>query len=800
MKTEWNKGWRFRGTDGTWKEVTLPHDAMQEEKRDPAAGSGSAGGFYPGGRYTYCREMRLSEGDLCRHYTLEFEGVYKDAKVYVNDQYAGGCAYGYLPFAVEMDAFLKSGANEIRVETDNALQPDSRWYTGAGIYRPVWLCVEEDIRFVRGSIRIETVSLDPARILVKAAHTGGSLTVEVREPATGGIAASGAGVNADAAGGAGDPGSAAVTDRIGLTVPQARLWDADDPYLYDVVLRLSDGERIVEEVCIPFGIRMLSWKGGFFVNGKKTLLKGGCIHHDNGILGACEYPESADRKIVRLKEAGFNAIRSAHNPCSEAILSACDRHGMYVMDETWDMWGRKKNPYDYASVFAEHYREDIRAIVERDCVHACVVMYSIGNEVSEPAWPEGVELAREMVDLFHSLDSTRPVTGGMNLMIIKNAAKGNAVYKEDGGLSESQSPDMSGMNSTMFNMIASATGSSMNKSANGKKADALVSPVLDLLDICGYNYSSGRYREDLRLHPDRLILGSETFPQDLSENWEMVRQLPNLVGDFMWTAWDYLGEAGLGAWSYEKDAKGFSKPYPWLLADAGAYDILGNPTGELLRAKGIWGESGVPQIGVRPCSHPGGKLIRAAWRGTNALPSWSWSGCEGNKTAVEVYTTADTVILELNGKRVGKKKAKKNCAVFKLRYQPGTLTAIACDASGNEIGRSGLKSAQGPVSVVLSPEKKEARAGEICYIDIQMADPGGTVDSNCDERIELSVSGGELLGAGSANPKTEDSFRGAQMTTWYGRGLAVVRAGEAGLVKITARGERTNAECEIQIR
>ena len=538
----------------------------------------------------------------------------------------------------------------------------------------------------------------------------------------------------------------------------------------------------------------------WIVNGKKTLLRGGCIHHDNGVLGACEYQESAERKILRLKEAGFNAIRSAHNPCSEAILSACDRYGMYVMDETWDMWGRKKNPYDYAAVFAEHFRDDIRAIAERDCVHACVVMYSIGNEVSEPAWPEGVELAREMVDLFHSLDPTRPVTGGMNLMIIKNAARGNAVYKEEGGLSDSQSPDMSGMNSTMFNMIASATGSSMNKSANGKKADALVSPVLDLLDICGYNYGSGRYQEDLKLHPDRLILGSETFPQDLSGNWEMVEQLPNLVGDFMWTAWDYLGEAGLGAWSYEKDAKGFSKPYPWLLADAGAYDILGNPTGELLRAKGIWSRSGVPQIGVRPCSHPGEKLIKAAWRGTNVMPSWSWSGCEGNKTAVEVYTTADTVILELNGKRIGKKKVKKNCAVFKLRYQPGTLTAIACDAAGKETGRSELKSAQGPVSVVLSPEKKEVQPGGICYVEIGMSDADGIVDCCSDERIEVSVSGGELLGLGSANPKTENSFRGTCLTTWYGRGQAVVRAGEVGSLKITARGEHTDAECEIRIR
>lgn len=778
MKKSFVEGWSFKKEGGDAREVCLPHDAMQEETRAADAPSGSGGAFYPGGKYTYCKTLVLGADELGLHYTLEFEGVYKKARVYVNDELAGGCVYGYRGFDVVMDPFIKEGANEIRVEVDNSEQPESRWYSGTGIYRPVWLHVDGAVRIVRNGIKISTVSISPAKILVTVEHEGGEVSVAVYEQGSQTAIASACG------------------DNVELEIADAKLWSAESPYLYDVAVTLSDGGAAVCEQHTAFGIRTLAWKGGFFVNGEKVLLKGGCLHHDNGIIGACEYQASADRKVLKLKEMGYNAIRSAHNPCSEAMLSACDRYGMYMMDETWDMWYKKKNPYDYSNYFMDNYKDDIKAMIDKDFNHPCVVMYSLGNEVSEPANEKGVELAGEMVEICHGLDASRPVTAGMNLMIIKNSAKGKDTYSDDGGLDQSQNKDTSGMNSTMFNMMASMVGSGMNKGANGKKADAIVSPVLDKLDMCGYNYGSGRYKEDQGLHPDRIIFGSETFPQDLAGNWQMVEQLPNLVGDFMWTAWDYLGETGIGSWSYSKDATGFSNPYPWILADTGAFDILGNPNGEALWAKVIWGASDI-EIGVQPCDHPGEKMKKAVWRGTNALPSWSWKGCEGNKVVVEVYTKAPVAKLYVNGVGVGKKKVKNCRAIFKTKYEAGVLTALACDASGNEIARTELKSGKGDAVPAVTAEKDTVKVGDACYIDISMLCSNGVVDLSSDETVEVSVTGASLLAAGSAAPRTEEVFLDPAVTTYHGKAQAVVRASKPGTITVTVSGKNSTASCTV---
>lgn len=310
-----------------------------------------------------------------------------------------------------------------------------------------------------------------------------------------------------------------------ITVPNAKLWSAETPNLY--TCKVADQE-------VKFGIRTLSWSNkGFFVNGQETLLQGGCIHHDNGILGAATYDESEWRRIRLMKEAGYNAIRSSHNPCSRAILEACDYYGMYIMDESWDMWFNHKCPHDYATHWRENHLADLKAMVERDYNHPSVIMYSIGNEVSEPAQAAGVEATKEMVAFIHDLDDTRPVTGGMNLMIISRSAAGNAIYDaENGGTNEDTSGGkMGSMNSYMFNVLTTMVGTSMNKAANGKKADVITAPCLDALDIAGYNYASGRYPLEGKAHPDRIIFGSETFPQDIYKNWDMVKKYPYLIGD-----------------------------------------------------------------------------------------------------------------------------------------------------------------------------------------------------------------------------------------------------------------------------
>lgn len=770
-KTAWNEGWRYGKADGQMTPVSLPHDAMIHEARVPGHASGSAQAFFPGGSYVYEKTFERPAAD---HVVFQFEGVYQNARVKINGRDAGGVQYGYLPFFVNADPYLTAGLNTVCVECDNLNQPDSRWYTGAGIYRPVWMWTGPSDSLQPEQVRIHTVSTEPASVHVHTGHE--KAKIEILDG--GSVVAKGFGTEAD------------------IIIPDAKLWSAETPKLYTCKVTTPE-----DEASVSFGIRTITWNNrGFYINGESTLLRGGCVHHDNGILGAAT-PDEADWRRVRiLKESGFNAIRAAHNPCSRALLDACDYYGMYVMDESWDMWFHHKNKYDYATHWRENYLSDLAAMVSRDYNHPSVVLYSIGNEVSEPAKEEGLEKTKEMVSFLKNADPSRPVTGGFNLMIIANAKKGKGIYNEEGGRSNDKGDKMQGMNSTMFNMITNMVGTGMNKSANGKAADLATTPCLDALDMAGYNYASGRYPKEGTCHPNRLIYGSETFPQDIVKNWKMVKQYPYLIGDFMWTAWDYLGEVGLGAWAYTKDGTGFNKPYPWLLADTGALDILGNPNGELFLAQAAWGLLEKPAIAVQPVNHPGRKPAKMVWRGTNALPGWSWQGCDGNKAVVEVYTDAASVELLLNGRRIGRKKVKNCMASFKVKYAPGTLTAAALDESGKKISQSELRSADGAIEISVIPEKPSAKVGEVVYVTVQLTDGSGTVECNADRALTLAVEGGTLLGFGSANPRTEERFDEGVYTTYYGRALAAIKCTAAGTVRIFVRdadGNETAAELKV---
>lgn len=772
-------GWTCNGM-----QVTLPHDAMIHEKRKADAPGGSGHAFFPGGVYVYEKAFSVEEEQAGRPMLLHFEGAYRNTTVTVNGLEAGGCAYGYIPFTVDITKLVHVGENMVSVRVDNSRLPNSRWYSGSGIYRPVWLLTAEEDHIAFEGVKVDTVSLDPAKVRVRTETAGsGEVFVEIRN-AQGKTIAEGQGRD------------------ITLDIRNAQLWSAETPVLYTARVVLKKDGRPMDEETVSFGIRQVTWsKQGLFVNGENTLLRGGCIHHDNGILGAATYDESEYRRARLLKEAGFNALRISHNPASRALLEACDRVGLYVMDETWDMWYNHKTLHDYASEFQDNWKNDLTKLVNRDYNHPSVIMYSIGNEISEPSTEKGVSLAKEMVELLHRLDPGRAATGGINLMIITRSAKGNAIYKEDGSgrSDEKKQKSSSGMSSTMFNLMASMVGSGMNKAANGKKADEVTTPVLDILDIAGYNYASGRYKMEGKKHPDRIVVGSETFPQDIWKNWQMVKELPYLVGDFMWTAWDYLGECGIGAWSYTPDGRGFDKPYPWLLADAGAMDILGTPNAEMFLAQCAWGQLNAPKIAVQPVNHPGVKPARSVWRGTNAVPSWSWQGCEGQKAVIEVYSDAAAVALELNGQRTKKQKPKGGKAVFKLAYQPGTLTAVNYDANGRAVSRSELKTAENPVLSVC-PEKKEAKPGEILYVPVNIQDQRGVVESNADQKVTVRVQGGELLAFGSASPRTEETYDAGSFTTYYGRAMAVIRAEAGKQIVVSATDGKQQAQAVIPVK
>lgn len=780
MKINFNHKWRYHlQGDKLSVCVDLPHDAMIDGKRSPLSAGGGACAYFEGGTYCYEKEFEapLEWKEKC--VTLEFEGVYRNAKVFVNGKLAAEHAYGYTGFYVNCDGFLRYGdKNTVEVIADNSQLPNSRWYTGGGIYRPVWLHIKHKTHFEFYGISVETFSTDSPAIKVKAARTGGEVTFTVYD---------------------GETILGTLTGEGILELPAAKLWSAEQPNLYALKAVLTEKGETVDEEEIVFGIRKLEWSTkGFFVNGKNTLLRGGCVHHDNGILGARAYQEAEERKVRKIKEAGFNAIRFSHNPCSKAFAAACDKYGVYLIDELSDMWYMRKKKYDYALGFMENYQADLTEMILKDRNHPSVIMYSIGNEVSEPCEDKGVELAREMVDYAHKLDATRPVTAGINLFIINNARKGKGQYSEEkveadaAPKKQAEKPT----SSTLFNMIATRVGPSMNKMANSDEVDKVASPLLESLDIAGYNYASGRYPLEGIKHPKRVIFGSETFPQDIYKNWQAVTKYPYLLGDFMWTAWDYLGEVGIGGWSYEPQMGiVFEKPYPWILADAGAIDLIGTVGAEAKYASTVWGLESKPYIGVRPANQNQKKLVKCVWRGTNAIASWAWHGCEGNRADIEVYTDAAFIELYLNGKKLGRKKVKEYKAFFKTKYQAGTLTAVALDASKSELSRSQLVSAQ-EVSIGISCEQHAAKAGEVLFFNVCLQDKNGTVECNADRELVAEVQGGELLAFGSARQKTEEKYSSNKTQTYYGRALLVVRAGEGDNITVIVQGKNIRASTE----
>ena len=777
-KIELSEGWSFWRNaegDGEAQTVRVPHDAMLSEPRTPDAPTGSAGSYFPGGIYRYERTIEVPPAWEGCALVLGFEGVYRNATVLVDGEKRTFHAYGYTGFAVEVCACAQAGdVHTVAVIADNSAQPNSRWYSGSGIYRPVWLNVLPPRRIALDGVRVTTLSADPARVKVETVADEGAIKVEVVR--AGAVVACGEGASCT------------------LEIPDAALWSADDPNLYEAHVALLDGDgSVLDERTVRFGIRTLSWGvDGLFVNGESVKLRGGCIHHDNGILGAVDLREASYRKVALLKEWGFNAIRSSHNPISESMLDACDELGMYVMDEFADMWFTNKNPYDYALDFEACHEADLAAMVAKDINRPSVIMYSIGNENSEPGTERGVECAGRLANIVRELDPTRPVTAGVNLTILFSTTLGMDSFNADGEKEENQPTG-----SALYNFYVAKLGSIMNLISRLPMVGWANEPFFQKLDICGYNYATIRYAHDLRKHPERLFVGSETMCYDIAKNWRMVEKYPRLLGDFMWTALDYLGEVSLAGWS--EDPEPMIKPFPWICADSGALDLIGNPNGEAAMAAVTWDAPAAadgPLIYVRPCNLP--DPVKAPWRGTNSVPSWTWLGCEGVKTTVEVYTKAPIVKLYQDGRHIWTKRTHDNHADFTVTYRPGTLRALACTSDGSELSRAELSTAEGQLGLFLTREGSgELHAGDVVFVDVVLG-RGGVPEGNADRPVMVEVEGGELLAFGSAAQKSALSYVRGIYPTRYGRALAVVRVEQPGACTVRATAE-TGLEAELAL-
>ena len=776
-------GWTCRhlGDTAPGKPVTLPHDAMLAEPRTAISAGGTNTGWYEGYDYEYQRTLTVPENELADTHILEFEGVYHNAEVWLNGQKAAFRPYGYTNFYVDCAPYLHAGENELRVIARNADQPNSRWYSGAGIYRPVQLWKARGAHITLNGVKIRTLSLQPAIVEVRVKTTApGTVRLTVDDlPA----------MQQES------DGEAVFT----LTLDNARLWTPETPNLYTCRVSFAD-----DEVTETFGVRKVEWgTDGFLLNGKRYIIQGACIHHDNGLLGAVCDPDAVARKVRLLKENGYNAIRSAHNPCSKALLTECDRQGMLVMDEYIDHWYIHKTEHDYVDYFNDWWRQDLTDMVEKDYNHPCVVLYSTGNEVSETAQKRGIALTKEMTDFLHGLDDSRPVTCGVNIFFNFLSSIGFGVYSDEKAKKEAERAEKAAkkkaVGSQFFNNLAGLLGDEfMKRGATLHGCDVKTRDAFANMDIAGYNYGIYRYKHDLKKYPQRLILGSETFCNDAYKFRELAKQEPRLVGDFVWAGMDYLGEVMVGSWEYADYAETFDGGLGWVSAGSGRIDLTGKPLGEALYTRVALEADNGPYIAVCPVNHTGDRHSPSAWKMTNAMPSWSWTGCEGRKANVEVYARAARVELVLNGHTVGSKTLKNDClARFSIPYESGTLEAVSYDAADHEIGRCKLQSAGGATSLTLDAEEPAAQTGHLCYVRLRYTDENGITKPLMRGNIQVQVRGGTLVGLGSACPFNKHSYLDSETDTYYGEALAIVRMGDGDAMTIAASDGEYSAELTV---
>lgn len=730
--------------------LSLPHDAMLSEERDPDCHNGENTGYFPGGVYRYRKTFDCPTENPDEEVSLFFEAVYQNCKVYVNGALARSHKYGFTEFEIPITDFLLKGKNEVLVIADNHLEPNCRWYSGSGIFRPVWLRVrkKEAPRWVH----VVTKSLNPVVMEITCDRTDADIAVTDSE------------------------GKTILSGKPGVyEAPDASLWDIDHPVLYRVSAKNAFGE-----VSSAFGIRTIRWntKEGFLVNGKRVLLRGGCIHHDNGILGACDFREASFRKVATLKKAGYNAIRAAHNPLSRTMLEACDTLGMYVMDECFDGWYTPKNYHDYARYFNECWKDDLTAMVEKDYNHPSVIIYSVGNEVSETASEKGGEVCGMLRDHVHSLDVTRPVTAGINVLLNVYTNMGLGVYKDTKEYKpEPLPPKKSGYKdkktgSTFFNVMAQKLGKLMFHMSAGKKGDRALSYARPALDIVGLNYASSRFKEDLSKYPDCMMAATETMVTDLPYNWPYIEKCPAIIGDFVWAAWDYLGEAAVGDYMY------YSYPGLPLLAGSGTIDSTGYITAEAYLEQVIWGLRKKPYICVAPLNHTYRVPKKSAWRFTNAVESWTWQGYEGMDAEVEVYSVGKYIRLYKNGEEVGRGELIDYRTKFKTPYYPGVLEAVSYDENDREIDRFSLATGGEETFLQAVSEEKFLKPSpqDIAYIDISFCDREGEVKPYLERPVEVRVRGDAVLaGFGSAVTKTDQTYQSGIFNTYRGRALLAVR-------------------------
>jgi beta-galactosidase len=766
---DFNDSWKFSAdsvpgaeqpgfNDSGWRNVELPHDWTIENNMKPISDQqisifskkspgGASTGHVLGGTAWYRKTFFIGREDKDRIFHLAFDGVYMITDVWVNGIKAGSHYYGYTPFSFNITPLIKANANNVIAVLVRNPGKNSRWYTGSGIYRQVKLHVTQPVYVSDKDVFISTSSISDGKANL-------SLSLKIMNENQKNVDAS---VRIMIV----DENKKCVYDNTlnqklnagttnlenqSVEIKSPELWSTETPHLYKLSIEVLSGKMIHDIFSRSIGIRTLSWSAekGLLINGNEVKLKGACFHADNGLLGSATIGRAEERKIELLKKNGFNAVRTSHNPPSKLFLDYCDKLGMLVLEEAFDMWEYPKNPDDYHLYFRENWKSDLESMIYRDRNHPSVIIWSIGNEIYERADTSGIRIAKQLSDAIRILDSTRPLTAGICEFWEKSV-------NIDWSVSE---------------------------------------PAFKYLDIGGYNYQMKHYESDHKKYPKRIIIGTESFALESFDNWKMADTYPWVIGDFIWTGIDYIGESGIGHGTYGEKVNGLL-PWPCYNSWCGDIDLTGQKKPQSYYRDVVWKLSKLEMAVLRPI--PGRKTeFLSTWGFPDELQSWTWPGHEGETMQVSVYSRCQSVILKLNGKIVGHKKVTEDSKLkvsFDVPYSPGKLEAIGMD-NGVETASNVIYTTGIPAMIELKADRDTimANRNDLSYVTVSTLDKEGRLVINKDLKIKLTVTGdGELIASGNGAMDDMASFRNPEPKTFRGHCLAIVRPFlKPGEIKLTA--------------
>ena len=749
--------------DSGWRAVSLPHDWSIDDLPDEQVDEGvqrsgpfdsrseGAGdqGYTLGGVGWYRKTFTVPADQRGKRIFINFDGIYMQSEVWLNGHKMIEHPYGYTSFTLDMTAFLnQTGKNVLAVKV-NSSGKTSRWYSGSGIYRQVKLWYAGNVHIEPDSVAITTPEIngkielharvtvknngsdtEPVNIAFSVLDPDGTLIVAVEEECSL------------------QSGKSKDMAQV-LIIPNPMLWSPETPALYRLAIKVRADGAVSDSQQTTFGCRTirLDPQLGFLLNGEVIQLRGGCIHHDNGCLGSCSFERAEERKVELLKSAGYNAIRTSHNPPSTAMLNACDRLGMLVMDEAFDCWEIEKKPEDYHLYFLSEWQKDLKSMVERDRCHPSVVFWSTGNEIPQQAEPEGAVTGGMLASYIRELDPSRPVA----------------------------------VAAFPFNEL--------------EKLDDYFAQV----DLAGYNYMPEHYASTHERLADRMIAGTESFPMKCFESWMGVIDHPWVIGDFVWTAFDYIGEAGLGK-EIPADAPDDAKDdRVYTISNCGDFDHCGFRRPPSFYREIVWGCGTKIACFVQTLSEDGKRETKIPmwnWGWLDERPSWTWPDREGKLMELRVFSRCAKVRLMLNDISLGEKLTNRDTefiASWQLPYTPGVITAIGLDAQRQEEARAILQTAGAPASLLLSADRKviDADGQDLSYITVEVQDNNGVICPNADNLLHFTLSGpGRIIGVGNGDPMSLESFQQHLRKAYRGKALVVIQSGKySGELKLTAESE-----------